>query len=159
MIGAHPFGAAALNSLAAAAVVIDDGGGTLPPVQPQPLSFYAEMQAVARELLAEFSNASVSIVRRGDPIGNDPYQPGIASVTRYARLAYVGGYPTETIDGARIAATDLRVLIDGQGLSIVPSTSRDSLEINGQAYALRSVSAIPAAGIVAIYILQAGAAQ
>lgn len=96
------------------------------------MSFYAEMQDVASELLAEFSQGTIAYVEDGPPTG-DPWAPGPgAPVSHPVNAVRVAGKRLQTyIDGGQIVATD--VLLAVSVFDADPKMS-GRMNINGEDY-------------------------
>jgi hypothetical protein len=119
--------------------------------------FYARLAALAVRMLPKYATGSVSIVKRTEGETGNPLKPYEDATESYPRHAYVSGYPSDRIDGESVLATDLRVIFAAQGLPLAP-TAKDALKVDGAPLAIVQVAAVPAAGQVALYIVQARAA-
>jgi hypothetical protein len=124
-------------------------------------TFIEEMADLAAELLGEFKTGVVKLIK---PPGEldvsedaDPLDPYAGSQTEeIKRDAFVSGM--EDGEGAIIAGKR-QVLIAGGGFEAgkEPKAS-DGIEIDGAPHSIGGVKAIPAAGPVALYIIQASTA-
>lgn len=120
-------------------------------------AFYARMLAVAARLLPKFATGVVAIERRGQLETGNPSKPFQDELGTYPRHAYVGGYPSDRIDGVNVIASDLRIICAADNLPIRP-TAADAVTIDSSRLAIVRVTAVPAAGQPVLYVLQARAA-
>lgn len=90
---------------------------------------YAEMQAVAEELITEFGQqGTVTRIGAVDPIeGGDPVE------TAYAAKLVPMTYQAREIDGTVILAGDVQLYISAVGLAITPQPN-DTAAVNGKTY-------------------------
>lgn len=111
---------------------------------------YARSKATADRLIARFGQSAT--LRRQTNTGTS-YQPTITT-TDYACTIVVLDYDLREIDGARVLATDKKVLLAKGSLAIEPTTA-DKLLIGGVAHSLIDVRPLSPAGTVVLYQLQA----
>lgn len=97
---------------------------------------YAEMQAVANELITEFGQSGT--VKRETP--PDPVYGGEPTVTIYPATLVPMAYEARFIDGTVIRAGDMQIYIASVGLPIVPAPG-DIVSANGADY--RVINADP----------------
>ncbi len=117
--------------------------------------FYAKMQATASKILAKKKTGTVILHRPGVRTETgDPLDPYTYTPSDVSRNCAVFGFADTLIDGARILAGDRRVVMDAEGLAARPS-QEDKLEIDNVMHTIVNVKPIPAAGVAAIYIVQA----
>ncbi|QRY69115.1 hypothetical protein JVX98_12855 [Ensifer sp. PDNC004] len=95
------------------------------------MSFYSEMQEMARELITEFGQAgAVKRVAPPDPVlGGDPV------VTSYPATLVPMAYEAKYVNGTVILAGDVQIYISAVGLSIEPTVG-DVVSANGTDYAI-----------------------
>jgi hypothetical protein len=77
---------------------------------------YAEMQAVAEELITEFGQAG-TVTRISEP---DPVQGGDPVETAYTATLVPMAYSAQEIDGTEILSGDMQIYISSVGLAIEP---------------------------------------
>jgi hypothetical protein len=90
---------------------------------------YAEMQAVANELITEFGQSGT--VKRETP--PDPVYGGEPTVTSYPATLVPMAYEARFIDGTVIKTGDMQIYISSVGLPIVPGPG-DVVSANGADY-------------------------
>jgi hypothetical protein len=113
---------------------------------------YAKSQATVLRLLDKFGQAG-SVVR--DMPGSGPvYDPGEPVPTPYPCTMAVLKFDHKDIDGTLIKATDKKVYIAANGLSIVPTTT-DRLMIGGILHTIVRVMSLNPAGINVYFEVQA----
>lgn len=114
------------------------------------MSFYVEMAQTALELLGEFGQ-QVTIVRESgasiDPV-TGATTPG--TIQSWLVNGVMRAYPDAVIDGARIATTDRKLIIDSQ---IAPILS-DTVIVGGESWHIESITTVSPAGIALAYMLQ-----
>lgn len=90
---------------------------------------YAEMQAVADELITEFGQAgTVTRIAPPDPVnGGDPVE------TAYPATLVPMAYDARNIDGTVIKTGDVQIYISAVGLGIVPQVD-DIATVGGKGY-------------------------
>lgn len=118
--------------------------------------FYGRMQRVATRLLTKRNTGTVVLVRKTSVDNGDPMANTIGTAD-IARKAVVTGYADKVIDGSRIRASDRRILLNADTLTAKPTTE-DELMIDSERHVIIDVKPVPAAGTVAVYILQARSA-
>jgi hypothetical protein len=104
---------------------------------------YAEDRSDADELIDEFGQDGLlrrRVTTEGDPVDH----PAVFVVL---------DYEDREVDGARILATDKRVLIAAGGLAVEPKPS-DRLIIGGTSHAIIQVKPFSPAGIVVFWEAQ-----
>lgn len=91
---------------------------------------YAEMQAVAEELIAEFGQqGTVTRFTTPDPVyGGDPVE------TAYTATLIPLAYNARDIDGTNILSGDVQIYISSVGLAIVPATGDFVATADGKTY-------------------------
>ena len=90
---------------------------------------YAEMQAVADELIAEFGQAG-TVTRPGTV---DPIEGGDPVPTTYSAKLVPMAYSAREIDGTNILAGDMQIYISSVGLAIEPKPG-DLVGANGKTF-------------------------
>lgn len=156
--GFGPFGAAPFGALEEGGGIISDISGLpdpLPAKPPRSAAFYAELAQTVCNLLPDFATGSIALIRKSEVQSADPLRNTIDATKRYPVNAYAAGYPERMVDGSRIRAGDVRVLIAAAELP-APPTVRDALEIDPPRglHAIASVMQVPAAGRPILYIIQ-----
>lgn len=115
------------------------------------MTFYDDMAAVAADVLAEFKQGAVVLIRNtrapADP--STPWIPGAATPTSYTLDATVRGVSGEFVDGTEILATDLQVT--SAVPPVVPSIATDTMTIDGRAVTILRIEQVPAAGTPVAY--------
>ena len=110
---------------------------------------YAEVRAVAEELIGEFGTTGA--IRRSVTSGPD-YDPEIIE-TDYPCTLVTLEYDDRDIDGALVLSTDKKIYVSTQGLSITLEKS-DRVIADGKAYAIEKLKPLSPAGIVVYYEVQ-----
>jgi hypothetical protein len=123
--------------------------------------FYGEMADIATDLLTEFQQATVKLVRTGTT-GGKPYNPVAGQSVKYTfKGATVRGVSSKYIDGKDIITTDMQVSLsvaqfDETGAVVSPSVRplvTDKLEINGKLFNIIADKTVPPAGVAVAYII------
>src|SRR5512139_704123 len=110
------------------------------------MTIYDDLRVIASEVLAEFQQGSVTLVRRtyGVPDPQTPWTPGdVTETTEYTLAAVVRGVKKQHVDGTLILASDLMVTCNAD---LVEPLMSDVLKIDGVPHAIRRIEPIPAAG-------------
>lgn len=117
------------------------------------MDFYEEMAGVASEVLAEFAQGSVLLVRTTTtPDEGAPWEPGQVSTQTFTLNAVVSGVPQKFIDGSLVVSSDLMVTAAVHA-EVVPAMG-DTITIDGGvAKAIKRIQAEPAAGTVCAYMI------
>ncbi|MXN46060.1 hypothetical protein GR138_12750 [Shinella kummerowiae] len=90
---------------------------------------YAEMQAVADELIAEFGQQG-TVTRTTTP---DPIEGGDGTTTAYPAKLVPMAYSAREIDGTNILAGDVQIYISSVGLAIEPKPG-DHVTASGKTF-------------------------
>jgi protoporphyrinogen oxidase len=114
------------------------------------MTFYEEMQGVASEILAEFKQGTVQLVKllRGEVNPNTPWIPDepvqeFHDLDATVSTAYVENASAAYQDGSLIEMSDLIVTC---AVPSVPVSLADSITIDGKAHAIKQINVIPSAG-------------
>jgi hypothetical protein len=111
---------------------------------------YARSQATADRLIKRFGQTGT--LRR--PTSTGPgYNPTAGEPEDHSCTFVVEDYTNREIDGARILATDKKVLLSKVGLAIEPATS-DKLVVAGAEHHIIRIAPLSPAGTVVFYELQ-----
>jgi hypothetical protein len=111
---------------------------------------YAETKADADELIAEFGQAGTL----SRPTSTGPtYNPTAGAPASYPVTFVVTDFDVREIDGARIKATDKKVLLANGALAIEPATS-DNLLIGGVSHSIEDVQPLAPGGVTVFWTLQ-----
>jgi hypothetical protein len=110
---------------------------------------YAEMQAVAEELIAEFGTTGA--VRRQTNTGRG-YDPTVIT-TDYPCKLVVLEYEDAKIDGTLIKRTDKLIYLSTEGLAITP-TEADKIS-SGDTFSIINIKPLSPAGLTVFYEIQA----
>ena len=105
--------------------------------------FYREMQGVASELLAEFSQGTVVYTITGPSTGPE-WNPTPGAPVSYTLDATVQGVAKEYVDGTLILATDLQVTCSV--FAVEPSLA-GTITIDGKVCQIVRVDKVPGAGV------------
>ena len=111
------------------------------------MSFYQDMQGVAKDLLGEFNQGGISLIKITPGSGPD-WNPGEPTETPHPVNGVIFGVAEKYVDGTLVLASDFQCMIPGGGQ--VPTTS-DVIRSGGTRYQIVQVIPIPAAGIAAAY--------
>lgn len=112
-------------------------------------NIYDEMRAVAADLLEEFSQATIKLVRvtKG---GGPGYRPGDPTTTETTYRGGVGkGVNKKFIQGTTVVVSELQVITDVVD-GIEPLIS-DKLSINGKIHNIKQIENVPALGTPIIH--------
>lgn len=148
MTGFSPIAAAAIGSFEASLSAAASSESEL---------FYEELRdGFAKDIVAQFNTGEVVLVKPSAVAGADPLNLFAAQGLRTARNAVVMGFATEEIKSGRVLFSDRRVLIDAADFTSANTPAGDDMvEIDGKLHTIESLQAVPAAGPVVIYIIQA----
>lgn len=123
------------------------------------MGFYDDARAFADELLAEFSQGTITLTRSTFAAPANPWEQGSETTAVYALRATARGVSSKYVDGELILASDIQVMAspialdsDGAEASIVPQMA-DTITIDGAARKPKRIMPIPAAGTVAAYMV------
>ena len=111
------------------------------------MTFYQDMQGVANELLGEFDQGNISLIKITPGSGPD-WDPGEPTETPHLVNGVIFGVAEKYVDGTLVLASDFQCMIPGGGQ--VP-TLADEIQSGGTRYQIVKVEPIPAAGIVTAY--------
>lgn len=116
------------------------------------MGFYDEMADIATELLGEFQQGSVQLVRSvsapSDP--STPWQPGDPTLATYDLAAAVRGVSQRYVDGTTILSSDQQVTCAVP--PVTPDMTTDTLLIDGIAVTVLKNMPIPASGTPVAYL-------
>lgn len=110
-------------------------------------TFYSEMADIASEVLDEFKQGEIVLLKPGTTTpGPNPWDPPVTTPpTSYPLSATAKGVSKEFIDGDTILATDLEITAAVFDAEPDPA---DTLTVDGQAVTVIKTMRIPAAGPV-----------
>lgn len=111
------------------------------------MSFYSDMQAVATDLLGEFSQGTVYYVAPGTKTG-DAWNPTEAAGTETLIDAVISGVNPRYADGTTIHKTDLVAVIGSE--SITPEMA-GRIKVDGRLHQIVMIEPLPAAGTACAY--------
>lgn len=120
--------------------------------------FYSELQDVASEVLGEFKQGTILLIRSSEAAAdvNTPWTPGTTTNASYVLDAVAEGVKQRFIDGTLVNASERKITcspvakLDGVSVTITPTT-KDVISIDGQRHEIKRVDQIPAAGIPVIF--------
>jgi hypothetical protein len=132
------------------------------------MSFYADIQAMAADLLKEFKQGFVTLTR-STPGAVDPSAPWVipvATTETYELDAVVRGVSAKYVDGTTIVASDLMATCspkavhtltngaaaDGAIVDLEPLMT-DAISIDGAVRTVKKITPIPAAGPVVSFLI------
>lgn len=110
---------------------------------------YAEVRAVAEELIAEFG--TTGSVRRSTTTGPS-YNPVVTN-TDYACQLVTLEYSDKDVDGTLIRKTDKLIYVSTAGMTITLEKS-DKIIAAGEEYAIENLKPLSPAGIVVFWEVQ-----
>lgn len=119
---------------------------------------YAKTRGTAERLIARFGQ--VGAIRRETPGAGPPYSPGPPTVVNHPAKLVVTSFTAREIDGTRIRADDLKVLVAAEGLAVEPTTLDRVVEAqqvgspNGPSLAIVNVEPLSPAGMAVVFTLQ-----
>ena len=114
------------------------------------MTFYRDMQGIAGDLLEEFDQGPLCLLRETPGDGPD-WDPGESPESlRKSIPGTVRGVSDAYVDGTLVVSTDLQCTIPGG--RIEPKMT-DRIEVNGQAHQIVRIDPRPASGTVVAYIV------
>jgi hypothetical protein len=110
------------------------------------MGVYDEMADVASEVLSEFKQGTVILVRTtpGEPDPDTPWIPVDDQVDEYPLSAIAKGVSQKYVDGTTILATDMEIVAAVAEVS--PMMETDQIKVDGKAVTISRKMQIPAAG-------------
>lgn len=111
---------------------------------------YSRPKASADRLIAKFGQAGT--LRRSTSTG-PAYNPTAGAPADYACTFVVDSFKAFEVDGTRVKASDLKVLLAKGSLAIEPSVS-DKLLIGGVAHTIVNVEPLAPGGVTVMWTLQ-----
>lgn len=106
--------------------------------------FYTEMQGIATDLLTEFNQGVIQLVRRTQ--GNGPgYNPGDPAEAIHTLKGAARGVSKRFVDGTLIVESDLQVTVAVH--PTVKPLPTDAIRIDGRDYQIVAIKPIPPAGV------------
>lgn len=111
------------------------------------MTFYQDMQDLAKDVLGEFDQGDIYLIKVASGTGPD-WNPGDPTEVPHLVDGAIAGVSEKYVDGSLVVASDLQCVIPGGGQ--VPTTS-DVIRSGGTRYQIVQVIPIPAAGIAAAY--------
>lgn len=112
------------------------------------MSFYAQMQDIARELLTEFDQGGMVLISES-PGSGPAHNPGPPVRTLHRIAGTASGVTAEHLKDTLIQASDLRVILPGH---ITPKPT-DKVMINGHVHNIVKIIPKPAAGVPSVFEL------
>lgn len=119
------------------------------------MTFYDDMQGVATDLLQQFAQGTVILVKM-TPGAGPPENPGPDTPTNYLIPgATASGVKLSYVQRGLAMASDLQVIAQ---VTAVQAEMTDRLSIDGMLYKFRQIIQIPSAGtpVAFVYIVHAG---
>lgn len=113
------------------------------------MSFYTEMQGVARDLLREFNQGGV-VLSVATPGTGPAHNPGPTTFADVHIDGAARGVAAEYVDNTLVIATDLQVTIPG---GVAAPKMQDHIKLSGVAHQIVRIIPKPATGIVAAYLV------
>lgn len=114
--------------------------------------FYQDMQEIATDLLTEFNQGTIKIIRDTFPNAK-PYDPGEPVPTEYSFKGVTRGVSKKFVDGTFILESDLQATL-AYSSEIVINPKTDRIKVDNIEYQILSVKNTPASGtIVSIIII------
>lgn len=110
---------------------------------------YSELQGVARELLTEFTQGTITytaIARGAGPAD----EPGAAVPTDYPFEGVMRGVKQKYVDNSTVFVTDMQVTMPG---NIVEPDASGFVSAGGQRYKIVQIDRKPALGPAAVFVL------
>jgi len=111
------------------------------------MSFYSDMQAVATDLLGEFSQGTVYYVAPGTKTG-DAWNTTEAAGAETLISAVASGVKPQYVNSTTIHATDLQMIINSD--QITPDMA-GRMRIDTKLHQIVSIEPLPAAGTACAY--------
>lgn len=114
------------------------------------MGFYDEMRDTASEILSEFAQGAINLVKAGNKTG-DPWKPTTGTPTTVPLKATAKGVALKYISSGVAVAGDVMVTASANS-EAVPDMA-DSVTIDGVRFKIVSIERVPAAGTTVVYIL------
>lgn len=114
------------------------------------MGFYDEMQAVATDVLSEFKQGSISLVRVAASSGPG-WKPTAGSETTVALNAVASGVSARYVSSGLAIASDKQVILSGN-VTPAPDMS-DYVLIDGARYKIVAIETKPEAGTPVAFVL------
>lgn len=111
------------------------------------MSLYDEMQGVASELLAEFNQGGISLIRVVPGTG-PAHNPGPSTRVPVPVNGVARGVSFKYVQSGLAVASDLQVTIPADG--VVPKVG-EKMEVEGRELEITQVIPKPAAGVASVY--------
>jgi hypothetical protein len=114
------------------------------------MTFYRDMQGIANDLLEEFDQGPLYLLREtpGDGPGWNPGESPESMRKQFPGT--VRGVSQKYVDGTLVVATDLQCTMPG---GRIEPTLDDRIEVNGKAHQIVMIDPKPASGPVAAYVI------
>ena len=114
------------------------------------MSFYLDMQGIAKDLISEFNQGPIYLLRE-TPGDGPAWNPGESPESvRKIVPGTARGVSDKYVDGTLVVATDLQCTIPG---GLIKPQMTDRIEVNGQAHQIVRIDPKPASGTVVAYIV------
>jgi hypothetical protein len=113
------------------------------------VTFYTEMQGVARDLLREFDQGGV-VLSVSTPGAGPPHNPGPTAFVDVPIDGAARGVSAQYVDGSNVIATDLQVTIPG---GVAEPKMQDRVKLANVPHQIVRIIPKPATGTVAAYLL------
>lgn len=114
--------------------------------------FYADMLAMADEMIAEFGQ--LGAIRRPGVNNGTPHTPNYGPPTNEPARFVMTAWSARDIDGTRIKAADRKALVAPGTLPADPTTSDLLVEANGTPWKIVGVETLRPAEMTLLYTLQ-----
>lgn len=114
------------------------------------MTFYADMQSLATELLTEFGQNITWSQTTGGTRDTATGETTGETTTNYSGYGAMFDFDTRLVNGDQILATDKRLLLQAGDIPKV----QDKLTINGTAYTVISIEELNPAGTKVMYVIQ-----
>jgi hypothetical protein len=113
------------------------------------VSFYLDMQGVARDLLREFDQGGI-VLAVATPGSGPAHNPGPTTFVDVPFTGAVRGVSAEYVDGSNVIATDLQLTIPG---GVAAPKMQDRVKLADVPHQIVRIIPKPATGTVAAYLL------
>jgi hypothetical protein len=122
------------------------------------VGFYEEMQAVADDILGEYKQGVIQLVKVTPGVADPqtPWIPGLEQMVTYDLKAVAKPIDRRFVDGTLLVSTDVEVItavtatLNGAPSPVDPHME-DRVLVDGQPRAIKKIRRIPEAGTVVAY--------
>lgn len=108
------------------------------------MPFYDDMQKIATDLLTQFNQGKIVLLKGGKGVG-PAYNPGEVPPVEIPLAGVARGVLKKYVNGTTIVESDMQLTV---AVSTVAPTMDDAIQIDGRRYKIVGIKPIPPAGTV-----------